>query len=298
MNTKKLISLALSVCMVSTAGMAVVTADAASSKVDVSVADTSVKAGEQVEIAVNATIPEPGAAGFEFAVSYDPSFMKITAVKEGTLIATGASDAEIGANGDLSDTMISGSSYSCLDYVINDDGTVAVMWTTGLEDQKYWAKGEGTVITLVATIDANATGSSKVGIESIRSGGNVKFGYVDYTAGSEVAYDVTANAGTISVGGAEETTTTTATTEEQKPDDTTTTTTSEVTLPEATLLGDATCDGFVDVRDVTSMCQHIVKLNTLSGQGFTNADVQIDGVVDVKDLSQLKKFLVGGIASL
>ena len=290
MNTKKLISLALSVCMVSTAAMAaVVTADAASSNVDISVADTAVKAGEQVEIAVNANIPDPGAAGFEFALTYDPSFMTITAVKEGKLIDTGASSAEVGANGDLSDTMISGSSYSCLDYAINDKGTVSVMWSTGLEDQKYWAKGEGTVITIVATIDAGATGSSKVGIEAIRSGGAVKFGYVDYSAGSEVAYDVTPKAGTISVG-----TETTTTTETEKPDDTTTTTTKATTIAPSgdTLLGDANVDGEIDLRDVTLMAQHIVKMKTIEGQGFTNADVIADGNVDVKDLAQLKKFLI------
>ncbi|MGN0605388.1 MAG: glycoside hydrolase family 9 protein [Oscillospiraceae bacterium] len=69
-------------------------------------------------------------------------------------------------------------------------------------------------------------------------------------------------------------------------------------LPEPTLMGDASGDNSVDVRDVTSICQHIVKMQTLTVQGFANADVNKDNAVDVKDLSQLKKFLINVIQEL
>lgn len=56
--------------------------------------------------------------------------------------------------------------------------------------------------------------------------------------------------------------------------------------------GDATCNGEIDIRDVTALNQHIVNVTELSSQALKNADVIIDGKVDVKDLGQLKKYLV------
>ncbi|MGN0607137.1 MAG: dockerin type I domain-containing protein [Oscillospiraceae bacterium] len=87
------------------------------------------------------------------------------------------------------------------------------------------------------------------------------------------------------------------------PSETTVTSPSETTTAgggdaSVTKLGDATNDGGIDVRDVTAMCQHIVKLETLTGQGAINADINKDGTVDVKDLSQLKKYLINAISSL
>ena len=59
-----------------------------------------------------------------------------------------------------------------------------------------------------------------------------------------------------------------------------------------TLLGDVTCDGDIDVRDVTLLNQYIVKMADLSEDALANADVISDGTVDLKDLGQLKKFLI------
>ncbi len=60
----------------------------------------------------------------------------------------------------------------------------------------------------------------------------------------------------------------------------------------ATLLGDVTCDGEIDVRDVTLLNQYIVKMADLSEEALANSDVIADGTVDLKDLGQLKKFLI------
>lgn len=60
----------------------------------------------------------------------------------------------------------------------------------------------------------------------------------------------------------------------------------------ATLLGDATCDGSVDIRDVTIMNQSTVKTVTLSEQAMANADVVADNEVDIKDLGQIKKYII------
>ncbi|MGN0606507.1 MAG: glycosyl hydrolase [Oscillospiraceae bacterium] len=89
--------------------------------------------------------------------------------------------------------------------------------------------------------------------------------------------------------------TTESTSTETETDDTSA---SETKPSEATMLGDANGDGEIDVRDVTIMCQHIVKMTTLEGTQFANADIETDGEVDVKDLSQLKKFLINAITSL
>ena len=60
----------------------------------------------------------------------------------------------------------------------------------------------------------------------------------------------------------------------------------------AALLGDVTCDGDIDVRDVTLLNQYIVKMADLSEDALANADVIADGTVDLKDLGQLKKYLI------
>ncbi len=61
---------------------------------------------------------------------------------------------------------------------------------------------------------------------------------------------------------------------------------------EPTLPGDATCDSAIDVRDVTLVNQYVVKMADLTEEGFANADVITDGKVDLKDLGQLKKYLI------
>ena len=63
-------------------------------------------------------------------------------------------------------------------------------------------------------------------------------------------------------------------------------------LPAYTLLGDATLDNDVDVRDVTLVNQYIVKMADMSEQAIANADVIKDNTVDLKDLGQLKKYLI------
>lgn len=72
---------------------------------------------------------------------------------------------------------------------------------------------------------------------------------------------------------------------------------SEVVVKEE-VYGDANCDNEVDVRDVTAVAQHIVKLNPLSEQGIKNCDIFCAGTVDVKSLSQIKKYLIKSIDKL
>ncbi len=61
--------------------------------------------------------------------------------------------------------------------------------------------------------------------------------------------------------------------------------------------GDTNCDGTVDVRDVTSINQHIIKENILPDYADTVADVNDDGNIDISDLGMLKKYIVKMIDS-
>lgn len=303
MNTKKIISLVVSLGLLSSVTVAVANAADSSSNVDIAVESVTAAAGEQVAISVNANIPEPGIAGCEFSFSYDPEVITIDSIKEGNISGgTGAAAAELDMQAELADTMISGSEYSCLDYSINSTkGEVSVMWCTGLEDQSYWLKGEGNLITIMATVKDGATGSTEIGINAIGRDGNegITFGYVDYETKSEVTYAVNAEKGIITIGGeATETTTeepvitetsetvTEATTSEEAPS------TTNGSLGTPSLLGDANDDGEVDIRDVTILNQYVVKTSVLTEQGMANADVIVDGIVDIKDLGQIKKYII------
>ncbi len=107
----------------------------------------------------------------------------------------------------------------------------------------------------------------------------------------------------------EETTTTEATTTEattttesdittSKSEETTTESGSETTggttvvIPEGVLLGDANCDGNVDLLDLTVANQHVVKISILEGVAYHNANVVVDDEVGISDLTQLKKYLI------
>lgn len=305
MKTKKIITMALSLAMLSSVTVfAVSSASAAdsSSNVEISVSDVAAKAGEEIAIPVNVNIPAPGIAGCEFSFTYDPSFLKVTGIKEGNVSgASGASAEELKKNADLADTMVGNTAgYSCLDYSIHDDkGEVAVMWATGLEDQSYWLSGDGQFITIMATVNADAKGSSEIGISAISRDGNkdIKFGYIDYSNNGEITYTVNATAGKVTIGDAAETTEKPEVTTTAKPDDkpTETTTAAEVTtipVPDGVLLGDVNCDGTIDILDVTMLKQNIVKLVTLNDKQAANADTIHDGTVDVKDLGQLLKYII------
>ena len=67
---------------------------------------------------------------------------------------------------------------------------------------------------------------------------------------------------------------------------------------EPLLYGDATCDSEVDVRDITAVNQHIVKLVTLSEQGIKNCDLFGTGDVTLKDLGQMKKYMINMVETL
>ena len=57
--------------------------------------------------------------------------------------------------------------------------------------------------------------------------------------------------------------------------------------------GDSTLDGIVDIRDVTQYARHIVKLAEIPSYADMVADLDKNGTIDVKDLASLKSYLIG-----
>jgi hypothetical protein len=62
----------------------------------------------------------------------------------------------------------------------------------------------------------------------------------------------------------------------------------------STVQGDADLDYDVDYDDVLVMAQHVAGSITLTGQAFTNADVDTDADVDADDIASVVNFIVNG----
>lgn len=66
-----------------------------------------------------------------------------------------------------------------------------------------------------------------------------------------------------------------------------------IEIPQDYLAGDVNRDGVVDIRDVTAVKNHITRINFLDKLSCINADVSdCDGIVDIKDLGQLIKYII------
>ena len=56
------------------------------------------------------------------------------------------------------------------------------------------------------------------------------------------------------------------------------------------LLGDANCDGILNVRDLTAIQRHIDESSLLTGDRLIAADINIDGTVDINDATALQRY--------
>lgn len=65
-----------------------------------------------------------------------------------------------------------------------------------------------------------------------------------------------------------------------------------VELKESALLGDANCDGIVNVNDITSIADYILTGNTVSFN-FENADVNKDDIINVNDITGAAAIILG-----
>lgn len=121
--------------------------------------------------------------------------------------------------------------------------------------------------------------------------------YSDYasTEGSNLDGGTIVNGGNPVVTNPSEQTTTA-----EKSDATTTTTTTTVAPSGDILIGDANCDGAVDLADATAIIQHIGNeaRYALSEQGFINADCTDDGKVTGADALAIQKLEAKQISKL
>ena len=55
--------------------------------------------------------------------------------------------------------------------------------------------------------------------------------------------------------------------------------------------GDVNLDGVIDIKDATAIQKHIAGFDLLSGDGLKNADVDLNGEVDVNDVTLIRKYV-------
>ncbi|MDE7093830.1 MAG: dockerin type I repeat-containing protein, partial [Oscillospiraceae bacterium] len=56
--------------------------------------------------------------------------------------------------------------------------------------------------------------------------------------------------------------------------------------------GDANVDGQVDILDIITMNKTVLSQRTLEGQGFKNADVDQNGILEAKDSLNVMSLIV------
>ncbi len=89
-----------------------------------------------------------------------------------------------------------------------------------------------------------------------------------------------------------EPTPTTPATQPTQPEPTPTAPT-ESSPADVSLMGDADCDGVVNIRDATAIQKHVADIITLTEQGQINAEVDGSGILNVKDATYIQKTIAG-----
>jgi len=316
MKAKKLISSILAIAVIATSMSHNVFA--ATGDVVLEGAQVQSKIGGDFSVNFNLTsVPSTGFSGSEFAIKYDPTKITIESVTAGSITNTGATEAEV----DMSPTfneervMVNGNSlYNCFDYnIMANDGLLAVIWCTGLEDSKYWINDSGVFFTVKGKVSANAKVGEKYDLEIVPINRNTNeqiiFGYVENEKDSLYTAKVTQNGQveviddsvvtTVTTTASETTTTTTS--------ETTTTTTSGTTTSSTTTVssetgkepvwGDMTLDGLVRSNDLVYMTQYLLGDLDASEQSLLNGNVKYDlkdgkNNVDMNDLSKFKQYFL------
>ena len=230
----------------------------------------NVEAGSDFELKINiGGLPDTGLSVLEFAVKYDSSKITINSIDAGTAASTGVDAAEVleGA------TAFSVQSPAA--------GTYTVTYSTGKSDKQYCISKEGDFAVIKGTVPAGtAAGEYAVELVAIdretTQGSGTKnteivAGYIDANdVGTK--YEVTATAGAVIVGDGE-----TDPTPSQGGD---------------VLYGDCDVDGDVDIMDVIAINKAILGSASLSDQGKTNADVDLNQAIDTTDALNILKNVV------
>lgn len=275
MKLKKLVSGVLACALSATMLSAFATTANAAGTVGVSVGSATVGAGETFSVDVSLTsIPSGGVNALEFAVGYDSSAITITSVTAGAIAdPNGAAAAELALNSELADSMVSGSTYSCLDYAVLDD-QVSITWVTALEDSNYWLNTTGVLCTITGTVADDASGTYDLSVESI---------YRETYSGSGV-YNSSMYFATVD-------------TDLNATYHTASGTNGAITISDNTMYGDCDLNGKVNIVDATWAARHSVKAVTLEGQAAINADVDGNGKINIVDATYIARYSVKSITS-
>lgn len=283
MKAKNFISAVCALAMTATTAATFV--NAAGEEVVIKGDQIEAKSGASFELNFNlAEFKGVGFSGCEFAIEFDSSKLSNVTISEGAVLKTGAAKAEIEMNAAIADevTMVNKKDYDCFDYntkEVDGKNVIAVLWCTGLDSDKYWAKEEGTIVTIKGkTAEGLEAGTViPVEIKAIPREGNdtMTFGYAD--GNKDVAYkSAVATQGQITIS------------EE---------------VPDTVLWGDANDDGSVNAKDLVAMMQFMVdpEAAALTKQGILNGNMdQTDGdtdltsaeIIGAKDFLALKKYIL------
>lgn len=275
MKTKKIVIGTMAAAMLSLSVCSLIPAAAAGETVQITAGNATAMAGEKFTVEVTlADIPEPGARGCSFGIEFDNSIITITDIVAGELTETGADSADSSAS--LLPT------FNVIKE--NDEGYASVMWSTAVDDSKYWLKGEGVLCVIEGTVASGAKDGAKSSIdivpvkrmensESNVANSTIDCGYIK-DDGTRVAYDVSATSGSVTVG------------------------TSGIVG--ASLKGDANCDGVVTIADAAAILQMIGNPDkyALSENGTANADVVEPAGITAADAIEIQKLDAGLIDKL
>lgn len=306
MKAKKLVSSILAIAMIATSMSHNVFA--ATGDVVLEGAQVQSKIGGDFSVNFNLTsVPSTGFSGSEFAIKYDPTKIKIESVTAGSITNTGATEAELTMSPTFNEERVmvndENSPYNCFDYnIMDDDGLLAVIWCTGLEDSKYWINKSGTFFTVKGKVSSSAKVGEKYDLEIVPINRNTNeqiiFGYVENEKDSLYTAKVTQD-GQVEIIDDDVVTTVTTTV--------TTTTTSETTTSSTTTVssgtekepvwGDMTLDGIVRTNDIVYMTQYLLGDLEASEQSLLNGNVKYDlkdgkNNVDMNDLSKFKQYFL------
>jgi len=220
----------------------------------------SVTAGEKFEAGINLSdIPSDGISGIEFAVKYDPSLITIDSVSGGKII---------------DDSSESQAVFGFSSVINTANSCVNIIWVTSTDS---YITDDGVFAVISGTAASGVSGTAELEIVPVSrgSGNNKIYASVGYDA-ELITPSVKNGSVTVNASSSSEPPQTTAPSGDLTP----------------SMLGDANCDGRIDVLDATTIIQTILELHTMTEQETANADVVSDGVIDVKDLGQLKKYMI------
>lgn len=294
MKTNKVIVGAIAATMLSLSLSSLAPAFAAGETVQISASNAEAKAGDQFEVKVSlADVPSTGIQGIDFAVTYDNTVVTIDKITVGEIADTKA------ASSDQTASLLPTFDVS----IQNSEGYSSVIWSTAVEDSSYWISKDGVLCTITGTVSSNAKpgAESPIKLEAVKretyvgSGTDNSSISAGYSANDKaVKYTVKATNGKVSVPSNEVTTT-------KAPD-------------QATLRGDANCNGTVEMSDAVLIMQFQANPSAygltgsnathITDKGMANADVigGTDGKggdgVTVNDALQIQKFLLTLITEL